>query len=292
MRKTNASFKLGIEFRDWGYDGARYVHPFGIHGRPIGGIPSTSAGPAPCWPARPQTSATIPTPSSAARRINLTFPVDDPTAINSTYSYAYHFDAGLYARYLRAYAEARGVRRTEGKVSDVTPELRDRLDIASVKLTSGEVDRRRPFRRLLGLPRPAHRPGPGRRLRGMEQMAAVRQRAGRAVRAQRRLLALYPLHPPRGGLAVADRPAAPHGQRLRISPATSSTRTRRRPEPDGQPRRAGPGRAPGLVALQGRHGGTEVLGQHNCVAIGLSSGFFEPLESTSVYLMQVRNSSI
>jgi tryptophan halogenase len=40
MRKTQATYKLGIEFRDWGGQGTgeAYIHPFGAFGQPIGGI--------------------------------------------------------------------------------------------------------------------------------------------------------------------------------------------------------------------------------------------------------------
>jgi tryptophan halogenase len=53
-------------------------------------------------------------------------------------AYAYHFDAGLYARYLREYAEARGVRRTEGKVKSVQQHP-DTGFVTAVTLESGEA---------------------------------------------------------------------------------------------------------------------------------------------------------
>jgi tryptophan halogenase len=138
MRETNGTFKLGIEFLDWGFKGSSYHHPFGVHGAAIGG-----AGFHHHWNrARlaghdfdiEQFSYAI----AAARADRFEFPNPDPDKIDSTYSYAYHFDASLYAKYLRKVAVGRGLTRTEGKVVDVTL---DGLsgDVASITLASGEV---------------------------------------------------------------------------------------------------------------------------------------------------------
>jgi ring-1,2-phenylacetyl-CoA epoxidase subunit PaaE len=53
-----------------------------------------------------------------ARRNRFTLPEAGPPSAANAYSYAFHFDAGLYARFLRRHAEARGVVRTEGKIVD------------------------------------------------------------------------------------------------------------------------------------------------------------------------------
>jgi tryptophan 7-halogenase len=134
MRKTHATFKLGIEFLDWGRIGTRYMHPFGAFGCEIAGV-----GFHHCWL---RMGGRVPLdsfafPIVAARLGKFAPPSDDPRSILSGYSYAYQFDATLYAPYLRAYAEARGVRRTEGKVVDVHLRGSDGF-IEAVVLQSGE----------------------------------------------------------------------------------------------------------------------------------------------------------
>jgi tryptophan 7-halogenase len=120
VRETMGSFKLGIEFVDWGALGQRYFHPFGPHGRAFDIVPLHQY-----WlRARADgDSASIDDYAMAwhlAKAGRFALPSPDPRNVLSTFDYAYHFDAGLYAAYLRRYAEARGVVRVEGKVGDVS----------------------------------------------------------------------------------------------------------------------------------------------------------------------------
>ncbi|MFN3424734.1 MAG: tryptophan halogenase family protein [Novosphingobium meiothermophilum] len=116
MRRTNATFKLGIEFVNWGRKGDSYIHPFGAHGEPIEGVAFHHI-----WARYRRAGGTEPIeafslPVLAARENRFAHPAPDPASLLSTYSYAYQFDAALYAAYLRSYAEKRGVRRIEGRV--------------------------------------------------------------------------------------------------------------------------------------------------------------------------------
>ena len=119
VRQTKGTFKLGIEFVDWGRIGDTYLHGFGKIGQDLGlvafyqyWLKMHQAGKAAdfdeysinTWAARH---------GKFMRAIG-----DRPNSPLADIAYAYHFDAGLYARYLRGYAEARGVQRIEGKVVD------------------------------------------------------------------------------------------------------------------------------------------------------------------------------
>ncbi|PXA90681.1 tryptophan halogenase [Caulobacter sp. D4A] len=117
MRATKASFKLGIEFVDWGAIGETYHHPFGTFGLDLEGVKFHQVWRKFAKQAGPIGDFNL--TEAAARRWRFALPDPDPAKVMSSLKYAYHFDAGLYARFLRGFAEARGVMRVEGRIAQV-----------------------------------------------------------------------------------------------------------------------------------------------------------------------------
>lgn len=138
VRRTQGTFKLGIEFCDWGRLGDRYFHPFGPFGVDMEGVSFHAY-----WlrlnqlgDARPITDYSL--QATAAARGKFMRPIDAGRSPLSKIAYAFHFDAGLYAAWLREFAEARGVTRLEGRIVDVSLREEDGF-VRSVTISDGRI---------------------------------------------------------------------------------------------------------------------------------------------------------
>jgi tryptophan halogenase len=134
LRETSGSFKLGISFDGWLEPGHSYMHAFGEIGRQLGLVPFRDH-----WArarsfgfAEPLAHYSV--NELAARTMRM--PSGPTPAGGAETPYAYHFDAGRYAAFLRRYAEARGVVRIEGRVEQV--ERAESGDIAAVQTAEGQ----------------------------------------------------------------------------------------------------------------------------------------------------------
>lgn len=138
IRATQATFKLGIQFQDWGRLGQTYMHAFGQFGQSLGLLEFFQY-----WLRAKEEGiggnfwdySLNETAARAGKFARL--PVIPNTKLEGV-TYAFHFDAGLYARYLRGVAEKRGVTRTEGKITSVQQRSEDGF-VEAVTLESGEV---------------------------------------------------------------------------------------------------------------------------------------------------------
>ncbi|TGY87275.1 tryptophan 7-halogenase [Marinicauda algicola] len=120
LAEVQGTFKLGIHFENWGAQGASYFHPFGGYGYEFDGLSFHHI-----WhmmrrggDRRPLHVFNAETMAAQAHKFARTGP-DHPEDLPPI-NYAYHLDAGRYARFLRKHAEARGVSRAEGRVTDVS----------------------------------------------------------------------------------------------------------------------------------------------------------------------------
>jgi tryptophan 7-halogenase len=140
VRETRGTFKLGVQFVNWLKPGKTYVHGFGTSiGLDIGMLPfhqywlrAFKSG-----NASEIGDYSLNTLAAAHGKFMVSAVDAPPNTPLANIAYAYHFDAGLYARYLRRYAEARGVQRTEGKIRETLLRPSDGF-VDAVVLESGE----------------------------------------------------------------------------------------------------------------------------------------------------------
>ncbi len=139
MRKTQASFKLGIEFVNWGRLGDRYIHGFGVIGQDNWTVDFHQywlkqylAG-----KAKDLVHYSINTAACLENKF-VRAQKDMPNSPLSQIAHAFHFDASLYAKFLREYSQARGVERIEGKIVEVRQREGDD-HVSGVVLQSGQL---------------------------------------------------------------------------------------------------------------------------------------------------------
>jgi len=281
VRATQGSFKLGIEFVNWGALGERYIHAFGNVGQDLGMVPFHHYWLKMRRLGRADALADY-TLSNVAARAGRFAPLVRALGLpDMPLAYAYHFDAGLYARYLRGYSEKLGVRRSEGKVARV--ELRpadghvqallmengERIEgdlfidctgfrglLIEQALQTGYEDWSHwlPCDRALAVPTENVGPPP----------PYTRSTAGRAGWQWR-----IPLqHRTGNGHVYCSR-------FISDDEASAELLAQVEGRPLAEPR-----------PLRFVTGKRKKLWNKNVVAMGLASGFLEPLESTSIYLVQ------
>jgi len=282
LRATRGTIKLAVQFNDWGRLGDSYLHAFSDIGLPLGLLPfqhywlrSRRQDPqAPgLWDYSINAGA-----ADANRFARMDKVGNSPlTGIR----YAYHFDATRFGQLLRRHAEQRGVVRTEGKVVDVTLRGGDGF-IESVTLDSGEVVDGELFLDCSGfrglLTEGALKTGyeSWKHWLPCDSAVVVASEHGEAIRpytqasAQR---AGWQWRIPLQHLASNGHVYC--SQYVSDDEATATLLRNLEGPALGEPRQ-----------LRFHTGIRKQIWNRNCIAMGLASGFIEPLESTSIHLMQ------
>ncbi|WP_034387016.1 tryptophan halogenase family protein [Hellea balneolensis] len=282
LKATNGTFKLGIEFIDWGQKGESYIHPFGNIGVDMQGIDfhqywlhAKSAGNS--SPLQDYSMCAV-----AAEHDKFVLPDTNPRSVLSHLRYAYHIDATLYAKFLRDYAEKRGVKRIEGKVEGVSLEP-EHGNVSSLTMDNGSQIEGdfffdcTGFRALLTekalkvpftdwshwLPCDSAQTVASERVGALlPYTKATAKNAGWQWR--------IPTQHRTGNGHIYSSKFMGDNEAIDILMDGLDSK------PLGGPRK-----------INFKTGCRETLWNKNCISIGLSAGFLEPLESTSLFLIQM-----
>jgi tryptophan halogenase len=285
VRETQATFKLGIEFVNWAREGDRYIHPFGVYGRDALGIKFHQI-----WLRERQLAGDFGDPGAigdfcvsviAARLGRFNRPTNTPGAVLSTLRYAYHFDAGLYARFLRSHAEAGGVTRIEGRIEGVEKDAESGF-IAALKLQDGRTITGDFFVDCSGFRSLLLGEALGVRYRSWQHWLPC----DRAI-AVPSAVAAPPIPYTRSTAGKAGwRWRIPLQHRVGNGHVYSSAHLSEDEAACELLEGLDSAQLADARPLRFVAGRREKLWEKNCVAIGLSAGFIEPLESTSIHLIQ------
>ena len=281
MQACQATAKLGIRFLGWGGEGSDFIHPFGLFGRQLRGVEFQHY-----WLKAREAGLDVPLDrfslgAMLAREGHASVPVPNPPSQLSVFDWALHFDAALFAAHMRSFAEASGVRRIDARIVDVALRGADGF-IESVTLDSGETVGGDLFVDCSGF-------------RGL----LIGEALGVGYRDWSHWLLCD------GAFAVQSELAGDPPSCTTVTARTAGwqwripLRTREgngivfssRFQSDEDARDELMANIAGRPVMEPRRlrftpGRREVAWAKNCVALGLASGFLEPLESTSIALIE------
>ncbi len=282
LRATRGTFKLGIEFVNWGAIGDRYIHGFGKLGPDLDGLPFHHFWLRGLQDGLAAALGDYSINTVAPRRAKFMRPRSEMAGSPlGEIAYAYHFDAGLYARFLRGLAERNGVERIEGKIGTVTQREPDGF-ITAVVLENGtrvegdlfidcsgmhgvltektlhtgyeDWSHWLPCDRAIAVPS-----------RSVEPLIPMTRATAHGAGWQWRI----PLQHRIGNGHVYS------SRFMEKETATAILMQNLDSEPLAEPRH--------ISYVPGRR---KLAWNRNCIAMGLAAGFFEPIESTNIHLIQ------
>jgi tryptophan 7-halogenase len=281
LRETKGTLKLGIEFINWANVGDSYYHPFGSYGPDTNNIPFHQL-----WRSAYSQGLCGRLESysiNAQMAIHKKFmePQNIPNSPLSAINYAYHFDASLYAQYLRKYSEQRGVRRIEAKIVGASLDSSNG-NISSLKLEGHSEVHADFFIDCSGF-------------KGVLIEEALKTgfedwskylpcNSAKAIPSERQVILASHTQAIAHGFGWQWRIPLQHrtGNGFVYSDAFCSDQTAEETLLNNLDSKA----LGDTRQLRFTSGKRAKIWNKNCLSVGLSSGFLEPLESTSIHLIQ------
>jgi tryptophan halogenase len=281
LRQTQGTFKLGIEFVDWYELGHRYMHAFGAIGKDLAYIPFHHYWLQDVLQGQGDSLWNYSLNWLAARQnrfARLERIADTPLP---GLIYAFHFDASLYAAYLRRLAQQMGVRRVEGMIAEVLQHP-ESGNVTALRLRDGREISGELFIDCTGfrglLIEQTLRAGYedwSRWLRCDRALAVPSQRVSplvphtRSTALEAGWIWRIPLQHRIGNGHVYSSAYLEDDRAAEQLMASLDSRPLAEPRP--------------IRFVTGRR---RQLWSHNVICLGLASGFLEPLESTAIHLIQ------
>jgi tryptophan halogenase len=136
LKATNGTVKLAIEFDGWRREGHSFMHPFGRYGLEAGPVAFHHLWNRLRRSGDPGALDEYSMGAMLAREGRVMLPPETARVDFEHFDWAVHFDAAKFAAFLRAFAEARGVRRIDAKVAEVMTEGEH---ISGIRLDNGEL---------------------------------------------------------------------------------------------------------------------------------------------------------